>query len=167
MVLASFKANRIRLAAVALATLTLAACGEGDPAQTQSSAQWPVATVYKSPTCSCCNKWVEHLRANGFPVQVREPADLNAVKDEYEVPRDMRSCHTAVIDGYVVEGHVPAADIQRLLQERPEATGLAVPGMPLGSPGMEVDNRRQAYTVWLLGEEAPKVFTEYSAMNLN
>jgi hypothetical protein len=109
---------------------------------------------------------VEHLRANGFPVQVREPADLNAVKDRLGVPTDMRSCHTAEIDGYVIEGHVPAADVQRLLREKPKALGLAVPGMPLGSPGMEVDDRRQAYTVWLLQDDDNQSFTDYPVRNL-
>jgi hypothetical protein len=78
----------------------------------------------------------------------------------------MRSCHTAEIDGYVIEGHVPAADIKRLLRERPQAKGLAVPGMPLGSPGMEVDERRQAYTVWLLRADNPEAFNNYPARNL-
>ena len=122
-----------QLVSVALITLVLAACGQKEPPTTEAS-DWPTAMVYKSPTCGCCTKWVDHLRENGFAVQIREPADMNAVKDRLEVPTDMRSCHTAVIGGYVVEGHVPATDIKRLLRDRPKAKGLAVPGMPLGSP---------------------------------
>ncbi|CAN0098027.1 unnamed protein product [Chrysoparadoxa australica] len=156
---------RWRLLSLMLVTLTLAACGRGE-APAPSATDWPDAVVYKSPTCGCCTEWVEHLRANGFPVQVREPDDLNAVKDRLGVPNDMRSCHTAEIDGYVIEGHVPAADIQRLLRRRPRAKGLAVPGMPLGSPGMEVDDRRQAYTVWLLQGDGKASFADYPARNL-
>ena len=122
--------------------------------------------VYKSPTCGCCEKWVAHLRANGFAVQTRDTAQMSLVKDRHNLPRDMRSCHTAEIGGYVVEGHVPAADIKRLLHEQPDAEGLAVPGMPLGSPGMEVDDRRQAYTVWLLDPEGNRDFNRYPARNL-
>ncbi len=94
-------------------------------------------TVYKSPTCGCCNKWIAHLEANGFKVNAHDLADLTQVKLEHGVRRELTSCHTALVDGYVIEGHVPAEDIQRLLQERPDVVGLAVPGMPMGSPGME------------------------------
>ncbi len=94
-------------------------------------------TVYKSPYCVCCGMWSEHMRANGFAVNVREVEDVDPVKALYGVPPALASCHTAVVDGYVVEGHVPANVVRRLLAERPEARGLAVPGMPAGSPGME------------------------------
>ena len=93
--------------------------------------------VYKSPSCGCCTKWVDHLRANGFMVTTHEVADVNAVKERVGLPHGLGSCHTAQVDGYVIEGHVPAADIRRLLDERPAVAGLAVPGMPTGSPGME------------------------------
>jgi hypothetical protein len=120
-------------------------------------ASMPTAVVYKSPTCGCCTGWGEHLRANGFEVDVRETDRMEPVKQRLGIPRNMVSCHTAVIGDYVIEGHVRAADIQRLLQEKPDAKGLAVPGMPLGSPGMEAGNRRQPYTVWLLqGNQAPR-----------
>lgn len=95
--------------------------------------------VYKSPTCGCCGDWVEHVQANGFTVKVEEVQDLAAIKARYQVPMEMQSCHTAVVDGYVVEGHVPAAEIERLLAERPDVVGIAVPGMPIGSPGMEIE----------------------------
>jgi hypothetical protein len=96
------------------------------------------ATVYKDPTCGCCGKWVDLLRKDGFAVTVNDVRDIAAVKDKYGVPQPLRSCHTALINGYVVEGHVPIADVKRLLNEKAAAAGLAVPGMPIGSPGMEV-----------------------------
>ena len=100
----------------------------------------PAIQVYKDPTCGCCALWVEHLRKAGFTATVTDVEDMNAVKTKYGVPQRARSCHTAVVGDYVVEGHVPAADVQRLLKERPAVAGLAVPGMPIGSPGMEMPN---------------------------
>jgi len=94
-------------------------------------------SVYKSATCGCCSKWVRHLEANGFTVKAYDVDDVYSYKDRHGVPQRLQACHTAVVEGYVIEGHVPAADIQRLLQERPSIKGLAVPGMPAGSPGME------------------------------
>lgn len=96
-----------------------------------------VITVYHSPSCGCCYKWVDHLRENGFDVKEILMDDVRPVKVEHKLPRALGSCHTAVVDGYVVEGHVPADTIHRILSERPEITGVAVPGMPMGSPGME------------------------------
>ena len=97
-------------------------------------------TVYKTPTCGCCNKWIEHLEANGFHVKARELPDLQQLKQGNGIPLQLASCHTAFVDGYVIEGHVPAKDIQRLLEERPAVAGLTVPRMPIGSPGMEGPN---------------------------
>ncbi len=97
----------------------------------------PVITVYKSATCGCCTKWVEHVRAAGFQVVVHDTTSLSGIKERYGVPKNLTSCHTAVVDGYVIEGHVPADVIARLLRERPELAGVAVPGMPAGSPGMD------------------------------
>lgn len=94
-------------------------------------------TVYKTPTCGCCKAWVEHLRAAGFEVQVQDLADVTPHKQRLGVPPPLAACHTAVVDGYVVEGHVPATDVTRLLATRPAITGIAVAGMPMGSPGME------------------------------
>ena len=105
-------------------------------------------TVYKSPYCGCCGKWSEHMRANGFAVNVREVEDVDPVKALYGVSPALASCHTAVVDGYVVEGHVPADLVKRFLAERPEARGLAVPGMPAGSPGME-NAGREPYEVFI------------------
>jgi hypothetical protein len=106
-------------------------------------------TVYTSPTCGCCSAWAEHMAAAGLTLEVVHPDDLAAVKQRHGVPYGMGSCHTAVIDGYVIEGHVPAQTVQRLLRARPEVRGLAVPGMPIGSPGMEGPNA-QPYTVYAL-----------------
>ncbi|UCE84973.1 MAG: DUF411 domain-containing protein [Deltaproteobacteria bacterium] len=97
-------------------------------------------TVYKSPTCSCCDKWISHLERNGFSVVAHEMKDVAPVKQKNGLPAPLASCHTALVDGYVVEGHVPASDIARLLESRPPVAGLAVPGMPIGSPGMEGPN---------------------------
>ena len=108
----------------------------------------PAIQVYKDPTCGCCALWVEHLRKAGFSATVTDAADMTAVKDKHGVPQKARSCHTAVVDGYVVEGHVPVEDVQRLLKQRPAVTGLGVPGMPIGSLGMEVAGMKpQPYDV--------------------
>lgn len=112
----------------------------------------PVLTVEKSPTCGCCTAWASHMRAAGFTVQTRD-VDQDALwraKAMAGVTPETASCHTAMIDGYVIEGHVPAEDVRRLLAERPRALGLAVPGMPIGSPGMEMGGRKDAYDVVLL-----------------
>ena len=98
----------------------------------------PVAmTVYKSASCGCCSKWVAHVQAAGFAVSERNTDDMDSVKGEMGVPSALQSCHTALVGGYVIEGHVPADLVRRLLREKPKSMGLAVPGMPVGSPGME------------------------------
>ena len=94
-------------------------------------------TVYKSPTCNCCNSWVDHLRNAGFVVTAKNSVDMGSIKSSAGIAPMLQSCHTALVEGYVIEGHVPANDIKRLLRERPAVTGLTVPGMPMGSPGME------------------------------
>jgi len=109
--------------------------------------------VYKTPSCGCCVKWIDHLREAGFVVQAENLPDLSALKAANGVPARLASCHTAMVEGYVIEGHVPAADVKRLLADRPEnIDGLAVPGMPVGSPGMEGPNP-QAYDVIAYDEE--------------
>lgn len=113
----------------------------------------PLVTVYKSPTCGCCKAWAEYMEREGFRVETRDVADLRAVKDSLGVPTDLASCHTGTVEGYVVEGHVPAEPIRRMLDERPDVRGLAVPGMPIGSPGMEQGDRRQPYDVLVVGNE--------------
>lgn len=106
----------------------------------------PAVQVYKSPTCGCCVKWVEHLRSRGYQVTVSDVPDVSPVKRELGVPPGAASCHTAFIGGYFVEGHVPAEDVARLLATHPDLAGIAVPGMPIGSPGMEGPNP-QPYSV--------------------
>jgi len=98
----------------------------------------PTVTVYKSPTCGCCSKWIEHMRSNGFEVKSTDVEDVSSIKTANGVPREAESCHTALVGGYVLEGHVPPDSVKRLLSEKPKVAGLAVPGMPVGSPGMEV-----------------------------
>ena len=124
------------------------------PAMTPVDASLPLVVVHKSPSCGCCVAWVEHMQHAGFVVEVRNVDNLDPVKTRVGVPAGKGSCHTAEVGGYFVEGHVPADDVKRLLAERPDAKGLTVPGMPMGSPGMEVpDGRVQAYTVELVGRE--------------
>ena len=108
----------------------------------------PAVQVYKDPTCGCCSLWVEHLRKAGFSATVSDVEDIDAIKTKHGVPRQVRSCHTAIVGGYVIEGHVPATDVQRLLKERPAVAGIGVAGMPIGSPGMEVASvKPQPYDV--------------------
>lgn len=124
----------------------------------------PKVLVTKDPNCGCCGGWVDHLRAAGFPVEVNDTTQLNRVKSRLGVPQDLWACHTAEVGGYVIEGHVPATAIQRLLQERPEAAGLAVPGMPIGSPGMEVEGSPpEEYTVFLFGPFGHRAHARYKA----
>ena len=136
---------KIRRASLALAPLALIACVQAAAATT--------IEVVKSPYCGCCNHWVEYLRHEGFEVRVVEAEDVTPAARQLGVPDDLRSCHTASVDGYAVEGHVPADDIRRLLAERPDAAGIAVPGMPIGSPGMEQGDRRDAYETILFGRD--------------
>jgi hypothetical protein len=108
--------------------------------------------VYKTPTCGCCGNWVKHLRGNGFDVSVQEVEDTGVYRRKFGVPEKLQSCHTGLVEGYALEGHVPAAEVTRLLKERPKAKGIAVPGMPVGSPGME-GGVSQAYSVILFDAE--------------
>lgn len=112
------------------------------------SADKPVdIVVYRSPTCDCCGKWLEHLKKNNFNVKDIVTEDVQAIKNKYGVSEAMASCHTAIVDGYVIEGHVPANDIMKLLKTKPKIVGIAVPGMPSGTPGMEMGDRKDAYNV--------------------
>jgi hypothetical protein len=120
----------------------------------------PLMTVYKTPTCGCCAKWVEHLKTAGFRIKVVEVPSTAEARAKAGIPEKFASCHTGVIDGYAIEGHVPAADVKRLLKEKPAAKGLAVPGMPMGSPGME-GPYSDAYSVLLITANGSKVFQKY------
>lgn len=151
-------------AAPAATATTDAAPNAGSIAGTRTAAPSPTATtpdpalplvvVHKNESCGCCVLWVEHMRAAGFQVEVRNVDNLDPVKTSLGVPVGKGSCHTAEIDGYFVEGHVPADDVKRLLAQKPEAKGLVLPGMPMGSPGMEMpDGRREPYTVELVARD--------------
>ena len=121
----------------------------------------PRVEVFKSATCGCCGAWVDHLRKNGFEVKTRDVSDVPAERNKLGMPDRLGSCHTAKVGGYVVEGHVPAADIHRLLKEKPHALGLAVPAMPPGSPGME-SSRPIAYDTLLVGRDGTtRVFASH------
>jgi hypothetical protein len=129
----------------------------------QTSKPAPTMEVYKSPTCGCCSKWVDHAREGGFTVKVTELSDdaLASLKEKHGIPRTAQSCHTGIVGGYVVEGHVPVAEVHRLLKERPAVAGIAVGGMPIGSPGMEVPGQRpQTYNVVTFDKQGDlKVFS--------
>lgn len=119
--------------------------------------------VYKSPTCGCCTAWVDHLKSNGFDVEATETNDMNRVKIDAGLTRNLASCHTAFVGDYVIEGHVPADDIRRLIANAPKAKGLTVPGMPAGSPGMEMGSRKDHYEVLMFNDQGQtKVFSEYN-----
>jgi hypothetical protein len=138
----------LRTMLVGIASLALLAT----PAAAQQSRPRPAGAlipmkVYKTPTCGCCGKWVEHVKAAGFAPEVQDLPTLTAVKQSTGVPASLQSCHTAVVDGYVIEGHVPSDVIQQLLKEKPKVAGIAVPGMPIGSPGMEQGSRKDPYDV--------------------
>ena len=127
--------------------------------------QSPKVDVYKDPTCGCCANWVTHMKMRGFDTTVMDVPDIAAVKTKYHVPNQLRSCHTALVGGYVIEGHVPASDVQRLLKQRPKVVGLAVPGMPIGSPGMEGQNGRP-YDV-LTFDAAGKSLMIFTALSIS
>lgn len=114
-----------------------------------ASAAQPVIEVYKTEYCGCCKEWIKHLEANGFTVKAKDVANPGDYREKFGIPAQYASCHTGHVGGYAVEGHVPASDIKRLLAEKPKARGLAVPGMPMGSPGME-GSRKDAYDVLLV-----------------
>ena len=110
-------------------------------------------TVHKSPYCGCCAKWIEHVEKHGFTVKVIESEQMGAVKKRVGVPDRLASCHTTEVGGYFIEGHVPAADIKRLLKEKPKAAGISVPGMPMGAPGMDETGHSQPFATVLVGRD--------------
>jgi len=142
--------------------MTLAICLCASPLN--AAADKPSIEVWKSATCECCGNWVKHLEANGFAVKVNatDSTALERLKAQVGIGSKLAACHTAKIDAYVIEGHVPAADIKRLVAEHPEAIGLAVPGMPVGSPGMEQGSESEPYDVLLLNKNGTtEVFASY------
>jgi hypothetical protein len=126
---------------------TLASAPASAQAKAEGPRGQPAVLVYKDPNCGCCKEWIEHLRKHAFRVTAKDTSDVSGIKKSGRVPSQLMSCHTAFVNGYVIEGHVPAEDIKRLLKEKPKVAGLAVAGMPIGSPGMEVGNRKDKYDV--------------------
>jgi hypothetical protein len=148
------KASKLKSAAFALALIVGGGAVYSLVPQTANQARADEVVVYKSPTCGCCTDWVTHMEQNGFSVKVHDITNVNPIKQEAGLDPALASCHTAFVGGYLIEGHVPAVDVRRLLNEKPEALGLAVPGMPIGSPGMEVAGREnQPYDVVLVRKD--------------
>jgi hypothetical protein len=141
----------------------LASVAPASYASTVLEAKAPSITVYRSPECSCCGGWVKHLKSQGFKVQDFPTSEIEAVKQNYSVPNNLTSCHTAMINGYVIEGHVPAKDIKHLLQEKlKDITGLSVPGMPVGTPGMEMGDKKDPFNVVAFDDkDTVVVFNQY------
>ena len=150
----SFKLFSLAICAAAMAVATAAA-------PTITSAAKPTITVYKDPNCGCCRNWIEHLKKHGYAVVAKDTPDMAQIKKTLGVPGDLRSCHTAVVEGYLIEGHVPAADIDRLLATKANVKGLAVPGMPMGSPGMEGSVTQHYQVVAFDKAGKTKVFASY------
>ena len=149
---------------IASAEAATATTSQPAPATTPTYTGLPALLVHKQESCGCCGAWVDHMRAAGFTVEVRNVEDMQPVKSRLGVPHDLASCHTGEIAGYFVEGHIPADDIKRLLAERPDAKGLALPGMPIGSPGMEhPEGLKQPYTVALIGHDGqPRPYSQHN-----
>ncbi len=119
-------------------------------------------TVYRSPSCGCCGGWIAHMKKHGFEITDIKTDNIEAIKQKYNLPQDLASCHTAIINGYVMEGHIPADDIKRFLKEKPKMKGLAVPAMPIGTPGMESGKIKQPFAVLAFNKEGEtKVFNRY------
>jgi hypothetical protein len=152
--MARFDFQLTRRSALATAVATLL------PSTSLLAAEEPTITVHKDPTCGCCSGWVLHLQKAGFDTKVLETRDLDAVKTKLGVPDDLAACHTAEVAGYVIEGHVPAPALRRFLAEKPKAAGLAVPGMPIGSPGME-GGTPERYDVVLFGPNGRRTYMSF------
>ena len=121
----------------------------------------PTVDVYKSPTCGCCGKWIDHMKKNGFKVEIHEVDNIPASRKKLGMPDKLGSCHTSKVGDYVVEGHVPAQDIQRLLKEKPKALGLAIPSMPPGVPGMDIPNSPPYETLLVHTDGTTSVFAKH------
>jgi hypothetical protein len=145
----------VSVAALALTT------GAAPVSPVEAGGKKPTITVYKDPSCGCCKSWIQHLIKHGYQVDAKDTPEMTGIKRSLGVPDGLSACHTAVVNGYLIEGHVPAADIARLLKEKPKVAGLAVPGMPMGSPGME-GPRTQHYQVLSFDKAGKtKVFASY------
>ncbi len=152
----------IKIFGLAAAAMMLSGTMSLHPARAASDA--PLIKVFKSPSCGCCTKWVDQAKAAGFRIEAINTENMDMIKKQAAVPEHLQSCHTAMIDGYVIEGHVPFSDIRRMLKTRPKARGLSVPGMVTGSPGMEYENEREPYNVILFSANgSEKIFKSYPA----
>jgi hypothetical protein len=151
------------LVAIAIALVLSVGISFGISVAGAIAATTPTITVYRDPSCSCCEGWIDHLSAQGFHLETIETPDVEPLKHQYGVPTELQSCHTAILDGYVLEGHVPVEDIKRLLADHPAIVGLAVPGMPVGTPGMESDDQHDSFNVMAFDQQGTTtVFNEYS-----
>lgn len=156
---------------IGLLVIATVACSSDAPEpQAQAAAQpvaidasLPTVTVYKTPTCGCCSLWVDHMAENGFPTRTYDVESTAQIREQNGMPATVGSCHTAIVDGYVVEGHVPAETVKRLISEKPDIVGITVPGMPIGSPGMEVTGRdADPYDVLAVNADGgTEVYAEY------
>jgi len=166
----------MNIGAVLLAGLLIAGCNSASESPAGSAATSPAAqagnsgkqvnpkvVMYKPPTWECCSGWAEHLRTEGFTVEINKRENMDAIKNQFGVTEKLASCHTAIVDGYVIEGHVPAADVERLLKERPDIVGLTAPGMPMKSPGMQQAGQQpKGYDVLAFDRNGKThVFTHY------
>ncbi len=146
---------------LAIALLVNASFAWGEIAQAEEKI---AIVVNRSPTCSCCGKWVEHLKQNNFNVKDVVSDDVQAIKNKYGITKELASCHTAIVNGYAIEGHVPADDIKTLLKKKSDVVGITVPGMPSGTPGMEMGGRKEAYQVISFDKKnQQQVFNSYQA----
>ena len=141
-------------------TLILLAAASLSPISSSRAAEESVITIHKDPSCGCCSEWARHLQMNGFVTKIIETSQPDVMRKRFGVPYDLASCHTAQVEGYIVEGHVPAIAVKRLLAEKPVATGLAVPGMPMGSPGMD-GGPPERYDVVLFGSSGRRVYMRF------
>ena len=153
-----------------LSLFLLSACQQSEPEQLVEVVQETMTTieVYRSPNCHCCHKWINHLEDKQFTVIDKLTHDMASIKEHVNLPKQMASCHTAIIDGYIVEGHVPADDITRLLAEKPDIAGLSVPKMPVGTPGMEMGERKDPFIVFQFDKAGKySIFSEYTPDDAN
>ena len=163
--------SKMTLSLIIMASmLSISACKEApktqspDQNQEQNTANRFAITVYHSPTCGCCSKWIDHLKENNFKINSIETTDMEAIKKKYAIPDSLGSCHTGVIGDYFIEGHVPAKDIKRLLKDKPEnIAGLSVPQMPIGTPGMEMGEQKDDFSVFAFSKTGQShVFKRYT-----
>lgn len=147
----------VKLLATFLLAVGVMACSNNKERAGSNSLDVKNITMYKNAGCQCCSRWANYLEENGFEVTEKPSPNMQVIKTEHDVPYDMGSCHTAIVGDYVVEGHVPVEDIKNLIEEQPDAKGIAVPGMPIGSPGMEMPGRAaEAYKVFLFKEDGSR-----------